>query len=314
MHKKIGIVGIGMVGDPLRKYLELNGFTRGVDLFCYDADKMKGYEDDVSHAEIIFICVPTPARDDGGCDTGIVESVVAQYASPDRTFVIKSTVEPGTSGRLAQKYKTNILFNPEFLTEANAWDDMIHPDRQIIGHGAHNSDAVFHILSILPRPSIDLSAHAINTTEAEIGKYSANVFGSMKVTFANIIADVCDMIALSLQKEGVSEHRVDYEMVRRIVGGDKRIGDYWLVVNHGNYRGFGGYCFPKDTAAFTSVAKKAYQCLPENDPRRDISGKGIRFLEAMWEYNKALLASQGLTVSDVSSHDADLVKKLSDHT
>ena len=122
------------------------------------------------------------------------------------------------------------------------------------------------------------------------------------------------MIALSLQKEGVSEHRVDYEMVRRIVGGDKRIGDYWLAVNHGNYRGFGGYCFPKDTAAFTSVAKKAYQCLPENDPRRDISGKGIRFLEAMWEYNKALLASQGLTVSDVSSHDADLVKKLSDHT
>lgn len=310
--QKIGVVGIGMVGDPLRKYLTLNGFVRGADLFCFDADKKKGYQDDVSRADIIFICVPTPARDDGSCDTGIVESVVAKYAGPDKTFVIKSTVEPGTSERLAQKYKVNILFNPEFLTEANAWDDMLHPDRQVVGYCALGNDAC-HIFNLLPSPSVDLSRHSINATEAEIGKYAANVFGSMKVTFANIIADVCDMLSLSLQKDGIQNSKVDYEMVRHVVGNDKRIGDYWLNVEHGNYRGFGGYCFPKDTAAFIDAAKKAHRCCPKDDPRREVFEKGIGFLEAMYGYNEALLASQGLTIRDVSSHDADLEKKLSNH-
>lgn len=310
VNKKIGIIGIGMVGDPLRKHFELNGFVRGESLFCYDTDKTKGYDDAVSHADIIFICVPTPARSDGHCDIGIVESVIAKYAAPNKTFIIKSTVAPGTTGRLAEKYKANILFNPEFLTEANAWDDMMRPDRQIVGRSVHDQN-ISGILDILPKPSVDLSEYAINATEAELGKYAANVFGSMKVTFANIIADVCYMIELSLRKDDIQNADVNYEMVRRIVGNDKRIGDYWLNVNHGKYRGFGGYCFPKDSAALIGVAKKAYQCVPENDPRRKVMARGIQFLDAMWKYNEDLLALQGLTICDVSSHDTDLAKKLS---
>ena len=64
-NPKIGIVGIGMVGGPLKKYFEEKGLKRGKDLFCYDADKKKGFFDDVSKADIIFISVPTPRNPDG---------------------------------------------------------------------------------------------------------------------------------------------------------------------------------------------------------------------------------------------------------
>ncbi len=107
---KIGIVGLGMVGEPLKRYFETKGFKRGNNLFCYDADPAKNYSDDVGKAEIVFVAVPTPSKKDGSCDTGIVESVVKKFAKTAETIVVKSTVPPGTVEILAKKIQVSRYF------------------------------------------------------------------------------------------------------------------------------------------------------------------------------------------------------------
>ena len=128
LKPKIGVVGVGMVGGAVKKYFEIKGFKRGRDLFCFDADPKKGFKDDVSAADIVFVAVPTPSKKDGSCDTGIIESVIKKYSPSSKVMVIKSTVVPGTTERLAQKYNCALIFSPEFLTEAKSWENMINPD------------------------------------------------------------------------------------------------------------------------------------------------------------------------------------------
>ena len=110
---KIGIVGLGMVGGPVKRWFEeLNGYKRGKDLFCYDADPKKGYIDDVNMADVIFIAVPTPSNPDGSCNVSIVELAVSKIKD-NKIVVIKSTVSPGTVERLQKKYpKKRLIFNP----------------------------------------------------------------------------------------------------------------------------------------------------------------------------------------------------------
>lgn len=310
---KIGIVGIGMVGSPLKKYFEMQGWKRGKDLFCYDSDPKKGYFDDVKKAQIIFICVPTPRNADGSCNINIVESVVKEYADKNQVLVIKSTVEPGTTERLAKKYKCPILFNPEFLTESRAWEDMINPDRQIVGHAANSKIHSMVILRLLPTAFFSapgaLDAYnftRVNSTEAELGKYACNVFGAIKVTFGNILADFCNAASSVLEKEGLKTE-VNYENVKNLISHDARIGGAWLNINHGNYRGFGGYCFPKDSDAFIKFGEKLEKKLGKNDINKKLIAKGLVFLKALREYNIELLKSQGLTIEKVSYHDNELI-------
>ena len=299
----IGIAGLGMVGTPLLRYfVEYKGYMRGKNLFCFDTDPSKGYNDDLAKAVIIFICVPTPSREDGSCNTNIVESVVAKYRDPKKIFVIKSTVVPGTSQSIADKYNVKILFNPEFLTEANAWNDFLCPDRQIIGHTDDAFSCVNVVRALLPQPvgeaGMAVSQVIIHATEAELAKYAANVFGSLKVVFGNVIADYCEA------------QGANYDVVKKIIASDKRIGPAWLEIYHGNYRGYGGYCFPKDTNAAIISAKEALRKIPFENAQYQTLAYGIAFLEAMRDYNRALLQSQGLDEKKVSAHDHELAKKL----
>lgn len=275
---KIGIVGLGMVGTPLFKYFSESGWKRGKNLFCFDSAK-KEFIDSLKTASIIFICVPTPVSKDGSCDTSIVEKVIKAHKSKNKIFVIKSTVEPGTAQRLQQKYKIPVLFNPEFLTEANAWNDFINPDRQIVAHAANSKKYAKSVIKILPASKLNIVG--IHSSEAELGKYASNVFGALKVTYSNIIADFAKTMG------------VDYEKVRKVFASDKRIGDSWTNVNYGNYRGYGGYCFPKDTDALIAFGEK-------------LGIKGVAVLKAMREYNEELLKSQKLNSKVVSSHDNEL--------
>jgi UDP-glucose 6-dehydrogenase len=151
---KIGIIGLGMVGEPIRRWFqEVNGYKRGRDLFCYDVDSKKGYSDDVNKADVIFVSVPTPTNPDGSCNVSIVESTVAGI-SDGKIVVVKSTVTPGTVERLQKKHpKKRLIFNPEFLTESQAWEDYLSPDRQIVGHTAKSiSDSVEVLNNILSVP------------------------------------------------------------------------------------------------------------------------------------------------------------------
>ncbi|MBI2039350.1 MAG: UDP-glucose/GDP-mannose dehydrogenase family protein [Candidatus Niyogibacteria bacterium] len=310
----VGVAGIGMVGAPLAKYFLSAGFKRGKNLFLFDADPKKKFRDDISRSDILFICVPSPSKPDGSCDVSIVEAVVAKYASPERIFVIKTTVEPATCERLSHTYRCPIVLNPEFLREASAWEDMAHPDRQIAGHTVNAEDHAVRVAALLPRaPFVSparsgLHQAAITASEAELGKYAANTFGALKVVFGNIIADCCRALEYALKKENVPVG-ISYDRVRNVFASDHRIGDAWLDVNHGDYRGYGGYCFPKDVNALLAFAKRLGRVLPARSRERMLLASGLKVLDAMRAYNRALLKSQGLTEEMVSRHDAELKKK-----
>lgn len=290
---KIGIIGLGMVGTPLKRWFnEEKGYKRGEDLFLYDIDPKKGYSDDINSADIIFISVPTARSADGAANLSAVMSAFENLRG-EKVVVIKSTVPPGTTESLQKKYpRHKILFNPEFLTERKAWEDFIKPDRQIVGFTEKSLAEAHAILSLLPKAPF-MSPWGLNTyrpvkitaTEAEVIKYGGNVHFSRKVNFAN-------MLAILSEKLGV-----DYENVRIGMAADYRIGDSHLDVYHGGYRGFGGYCFPKDLDAF--IAHLEYCGLSDC---ADLLKKDRGF-------NEKLLASQGLTLEDVSVHDKEWIAK-----
>lgn len=292
---KIGVIGVGMVGGPLVRYFtEIKKFKRGRDIFLFDKDPKKKFNDDINKADIIFVAVPTPPKDDRSCDVSIVEAAVSIIA-PGKAVVIKSTVPPGTTEMLQKKYPAlKMLFNPEFLTEARAWEDMLRPDRQIVGFTEQSMDVAHHVLALLPKAPF-MSPWGIGTyrqvrltaTEAEFVKYAANVYFAMKVNWANALYDAAQKL------------NSNYDNVRLGMAADHRIGDSHLDAAHGGYRGFGGYCLPKDLDGFLGFAKS--QKL----------NNVVKILTAAREFNEELLKSQGLTIADVSEHDSNLKAKLS---
>ena len=282
----IGIIGIGMVGTPLKRWFEERGYKRGEHLFLFDIDSKKNYTDDTSRADIIFLAVPTPRGTSGAADLSRLDDAFRAIAG-GKTVVIKSTVPPGTTEMFQKRYPHHrILFNPEFLTEAHAWEDTIHPDRQLVGWTGMSKSIASDILSLLPpAPVVSPSgALSLSATEAEIVKYGANVFLTRKVTFANAMFD------LALY------HGVNYDAIRAGIAADPRIGSSHLDVSHGGYRGYGGYCFVKDTDALIAHCREV-----------GLTGAAELF-DADRAYNTALLASQKLTPEDVSVHDAEWIQ------
>lgn len=282
---KVGIIGVGMVGAPLARFFgETRGMTRGRDLFLFDTDPAKGYDDDPNHADVIFISVPTPRSAGGEVNIGALEKAL-QSVGGSKIIVIKSTVPPGTTEAFQKQYPQHrILFNPEFLTEARAWEDTIHPDRQLVGATAASRDVAASVRALLPEPA-SAPAAELSATEAEIIKYAANVFLTRKVTFANAIFSLA------------SHHGADYEKIRAGIGADRRIGASHLDVWHNGYRGYGGYCFVKDTDGLIAHLESC-----------ELSSEAALFA-ADRVYNEGILASQGLTPEDVSVHDEIWIQK-----
>ena len=241
MSYNIGIVGRGFVGGAM-----FDNFKDCFNVATWDTDASKtsfdSFESFLDWSEIVFICVPTPMKESGECDTSIVESVVAEIANLDRRkyVVIKSTVTPGTTERLAEKYKMTIGFNPEFLTEANAYNDFRNQPLIIIGADDAGLATVMTQIYYEFNGKVDGRSHIIQRTtkEAELFKYLANCFLATKVIFANEFKMLCDQID------------VDYGRIAEIAVLDKRLGHtHWRVPGPDGLRGFGGSCFPKDTAA-----------------------------------------------------------------
>jgi len=227
---------------------------------------------------VYFICVPTPMYEDGSPDTRIVEDVLelissAPYGadSPQRIAVLKSTVPPGSTEKWNKRFSDldlHIVFNPEFLTEANALDDMRTQGRIVLGGPRPYINTVRNIfMRAFPKvPIIKTSS-----TTAEMVKYTTNCLLAVKVAFANEVAQVCE----ELDKEGLN---VDYDKVVEYIKFDHRLGEtHWSVpgpvpTQDGRYvRGFGGHCFPKDINALMSVAR----------------GYGVRptVMQAAWDKN-----------------------------
>ncbi|MBI2099150.1 UDP-glucose/GDP-mannose dehydrogenase family protein [Candidatus Uhrbacteria bacterium] len=228
----IGIVGsAGMVGGAIKRYFE----KRGVQPFCFDKYKNEGSLEEVNRADIVFICVPTPYDEaNGGFDLSYVKAAIGALTG-EKIVVIKSTVLPGTTDVLQEEFPQHkFLFNPEFLTQSSADNDMSFPDRQIVGYTAKSYNAAGTLIAILPLAPFE---RVVPAKEAEMIKYFGNTWFSAKVVFANQMYDLC---------VGAG---VDYNIVKECVAADKRIGPSHLEIFHGGYRGYGGACLPKDTRA-----------------------------------------------------------------
>ena len=241
---RIGIIGQGFVGNAVYQK-----FKDYYDVITYDLDESKcnsTEEEVISTSNVIFVCLPTPMKkDDGGCWTGIVDAAlnVINTYNKCKTVVIKSTVPPGTTKEWNEKYENiNVVFNPEFLTEANAVKDYENQNRIILGG---DEDTIMDLAPIFwpvfPQATIVLT----NSTEAEMVKYLTNNFLSVKVAFANEMYDLCTTLNL------------DYNEVVGMATYDERLGkSHWSVPGPDGDFGFGGHCFPKDLAAILSVTKE----------------------------------------------------------
>ncbi len=313
----VGIVGLGMVGDPIRRWFEeVKGYKRGKDIYCFDVDSRKGYGDDVNKADIIFVSVPTPTKKNAGSDTSIVHQAVSTIKD-GKTIVIKSTIPPGTIEGLQKEFpKKKFIFNPEFLTESQVWSDFIRTDRQILGPSAKGRVDVKEVQNLLPmapfsRPwSSDYSKKEVTATEAELVKYASNAFGYTKVIYGNILADICHALNQVYKQEKISSV-VDYDNLREMLGSDPRIGPAWLDVSHGKYSGAGGFCFPKDMNAMISFINHDLITPLSKSKKTDkqmlkVLKKGVGVLEAVRDYNRELLISQGLTEEGISCHSKDI--------
>lgn len=246
MSYTIGIVGRGFVGGAM-----VENFKDVFKIHVWDIDESKRtiatFEEFVNHSDIIFVCVPTPMKEDGSCDTFIVSSVIDDIAQVDRRkyVVIKSTVTPGTTQRLAADFNMTIGFNPEFLTEANAYNDFRNQPLIVIGADDPGIATVMAQIYYEFNAKVDGRSHVVQRTtkEAELFKYLANCFLATKVIFANEFKRLCDRID------------VDYGRIAEVAVLDKRLGHtHWRVPGPDGKLGFGGSCFPKDTSALISYA------------------------------------------------------------
>ena len=132
----IGIIGQGYVGTAIKLGFQEHYKIETYDKFDLGKSTRSTIKDIVEEAKVIFVCVPTPMRKDGTCYTGIVEEVIREIneTATDHIIVIKSTIPPGTTDRINKEYThSTVIFNPEFLTEANFLEDFRNQKRIILG-------------------------------------------------------------------------------------------------------------------------------------------------------------------------------------
>jgi UDPglucose 6-dehydrogenase len=244
--------------DLLRKHLKSGRFRPTADV-----------EEAIAASKVLFVCVGTPQREDGAADLSQIEALartIARNLNGYKVIVEKSTVPAATSARIKKtiaRYarleraakvsngrggpngrrrdagapvRFDVASNPEFLQEGKAIDDFFHPDRIVIGV---ESEEAREILEEIYRP-LKCPMVVTDLATAELIKHAANAFLSTKISFINMIADICEAVG------------ADVETVAHGIGLDPRIGCSFL----GAGIGFGGYCFPKDLRALIYLAEQ----------------------------------------------------------
>jgi UDPglucose 6-dehydrogenase len=220
--------------------------------------------DGVKNSEVIFIAVPTPPKPDGSVDMSFVEGVAREIAATMTEYKIivdKSTVPVKTGEKVAETIKRynkhkvdfDVISNPEFLREGCAVEDLMQPDRVVIGVGSPRPVAKMkEIYTPFNAPII-----VTDINSAELIKHACNSFLALKISYANALSVICEASGANITD------------VVNGMGLDKRIGRAFL--NAG--LGYGGSCFPKDISAFIHIA--------------DQLGYDFRLLKEIQEVNSA---------------------------
>ncbi len=239
---KIGIVGHGFVGKATDW-----GFNKNSDKFIVDP-KIETNIDQLSDfkPELIFVCVPTPMGENGFQDSSIIEAVVKELAikCPESIIVIKSTVLPSILENL-EKTNTKIIYNPEFLREKHANEDFMNSEMIIFGGDKEIASQVSKFYRDHSRCKSEKHIF-MDISSASLVKYSINTFLASKVMFFNEIYEVFNKL----------KSNDSWESFIKTLSLDKRIGEsHMKIPGHDGKKGFGGACFPKDTAALLKYAE-----------------------------------------------------------
>jgi nucleotide sugar dehydrogenase len=240
-HAKIGIVGLGFVGNAVKSSFDMRF---DVDLKLIDIDLSKGncsYQD-LKNADAVFICVPSPTDANGNCDTSILESVLEnlKLVGYKNLIISKVTAVPAAYERLQEQFP-NLVHIPEFLTAANAEFEYLNEKRVIIGGAvsAYRREAE-RIIKISQKIE---EVYFCSIGEAALSKYIVNTFLATKVVFMNEMYKLTEI------------HGYNWDNIRQMISSDKRMGTSHMQVPglDGTF-GFGGMCFPKDTQSFLNYA------------------------------------------------------------
>lgn len=183
----VGILGGGFVGSAVAfGFSSSNSYDFNVKIYDINPDKSShSFEEMVSTSDFIFVCLPTPHKEDMSIDLSYIEDGVEKLSkliNPfDQTVIIKSTVIPGTCRRLSNKYGINIVSNPEFLTERRAKWDFINPSQIVIGSDEKESSA--KLKSLYEKRFLGASYLITDSITSEFVKYMLNCFFCSKNWF-----------------------------------------------------------------------------------------------------------------------------------
>jgi len=249
---KIGVVGYGYVGRAVADF-----FKQKHDIEIYDpcvklgqsisgmAPKGIGSQEKINECDLAVVCVPTPMGDDNRCDTSIVENAVSWIQCP--LILIKSTVPPGTTRGLIDKYQKNIVFSPEFCSEPdydpghNFHNSIANEPHYIFGGDPFLTTKIVEVFSRITGPC--KTYMQCTTGEAEIIKYMDNSFLAAKVIFTYEMEQICKTFG------------EDFFTVREGWLLDPRINKSHTMVFSDNDHPFGGKCLPKDVNAIAMACK-----------------------------------------------------------
>jgi UDPglucose 6-dehydrogenase len=244
---KIGIIGIGVVGNAVYKSFRNKNMEN---LYIYDKYKNLGSLDKLYDADIIFLCLPTPYNNElksyeKSAIYEICENLKENHYK--NLVVIKSTIEPETSENLSTKYSYSICHNPEFLTANTAYEDFENQKHIVIGKTKNCKKENFeNLINFYKKYYPNAEISLCNSTESELMKLGVNNFYSVKIQFFNELY----LLANSLDN-------IDYNKIK-----DLMIKNGWIHPMHTNVPGpdgkmsYGGMCFPKDTNALLQYMKK----------------------------------------------------------
>ena len=237
---KITIAGYGFVGQAHEELLKDKHDITIVDPAFVEYNNFIPQD-----TEAVIICVSTPQYKDGSCYMNNVYEVIAE--SPDVPILIKSTISVEGWDMLVESFPNRrIAFSPEFLRAASAVEDLKNMDLMLIGG---TSCTVW-------RDVFNVNVEVADARELILAKYARNSFLALKVAFFNQMYDLCDALD------------IEYAAVAHYTTMDPRIGDSHSFITE--ERGFGGHCFPKDTAALVHTAGR-------NDTRLSIIEEAINY-------------------------------------
>lgn len=260
MFRSINIIGYGYVGGAVGYVCEKNSVpfnvcdtqekTGGFSFFTTDVEHLVLHSEQQNDANYYFIAVPTPSKEDGSCNTDIIDGLLSKLNSivTKPTYVIiKSTMVPGTCRSFHERYdRLCIVSSPEFLREATFKEDMYEAEFVLIGLGDSKKEEAFtdveKMFRTLYSHNKELVVYQKTYEECELFKYTLNVHLAVKVWYFNEIYEICEKVG------------VPYEKLKEMFSLDKRIGDYGTHVPGPDGKfGYGLSCLPKETRGMATL-------------------------------------------------------------